>query len=68
MRMVNPAFISRNHLVEAALSAAVERQDFGPFEELIEVLMRPYEDQPGFERYTEPPGPTERTYQTFCGT
>jgi uncharacterized protein YdiU (UPF0061 family) len=68
MRMVNPAFIPRNHLVEAALSAAVERQDFGPFEELIEVLMRPYEDQPGFERYTEPPGPTERTYQTFCGT
>ena len=30
MRAVNPAFIPRNHLVEAALDAAVTRQDFGP--------------------------------------
>ena len=47
MRAVNPAFIPRNHLVEAALHAAVERQDFAPFEELLEVLSRPYEDRPG---------------------
>jgi uncharacterized protein YdiU (UPF0061 family) len=29
MRAVNPAYIPRNHLVEAALDAAVTRQDFG---------------------------------------
>jgi uncharacterized protein YdiU (UPF0061 family) len=28
MRAVNPAYIPRNHLVEAALDAAVSRQDF----------------------------------------
>src|SRR5580704_9725081 len=33
MRQVNPAFIPRNHLVEAAIHAAVQRQDFKPFEE-----------------------------------
>ena len=68
MRAVNPAFIPRNHLVEAALDAAVTRQDFGPFEELLEVLSRPYEDRPGYERYAAPPAPEERVQQTFCGT
>jgi len=68
MRAVNPAFIPRNHLVEAALNAAVEREDFGPFEEMLGVLSRPFEDRPGFERYAMPPEPGERVHQTFCGT
>ena len=68
MRAVNPAFIPRNHRVEAVIAAAVEREDFAPFEELLEVLSRPYEDQPGFERYADPPEPDERVLQTFCGT
>ena len=68
MRAVNPAVIPRNHLVEAALSAAAEREDFGPFEELLDVLSRPFEDRPGLERYAMPPRPEERVLQTFCGT
>jgi len=68
MRAVNPAFIPRNHLVEAAIAAAVTRDDFVPFEELVEVLARPYEDRPGSERYAAPPTPEERVQQTFCGT
>jgi uncharacterized protein YdiU (UPF0061 family) len=68
MRAVNPAFIPRNHLVETALEAAVSREDFGPFRELLEVLSQPYEDRPGFERYAAPPEPEQRVYQTFCGT
>ena len=68
MQAVNPAFIPRNHLVEAALDAAVSRGELGPFEELLEVLSRPYEDRPGFERYAAPPEPEQRVYQTFCGT
>ena len=35
MRQANPAFIPRNHRVEAALAAAIEHDDFGPFEELL---------------------------------
>jgi hypothetical protein len=68
MRAANPAVIPRNHLVEAALSAAVEREDFGPFEGLLDVLSRPYEDRPGLERYAVPPRPEERVLQTFSGT
>jgi serine/tyrosine/threonine adenylyltransferase len=68
MRMANPAFIPRNHLVEAALDAAVERQDFQPFEELLDVVTRPYEDRPHRERYANPARPEECVSQTFCGT
>jgi uncharacterized protein YdiU (UPF0061 family) len=68
MRSVNPAFIPRNHLVEEALSAAVQRDDLRPFEELLAVLSRPFDDQPGRERYAEPPRPEERITATFCGT
>jgi uncharacterized protein YdiU (UPF0061 family) len=68
MRMANPAFIPRNHIVQAVLDAAIERQDFQPFEELLDVGSRPYEDRPGLERYTTPARPEECVSQTFCGT
>ena len=68
MQAVNPAFIPRNHQVEAAIVAAVQRKDFEPFEQLLTVLERPYEDQPTFARYAKPPEPQERVLQTFCGT
>ena len=68
MRRANPAFIPRNHLVEAALDAAVWRQDFQPFEELLDVVSRPYEDRPNLERYTTPARPEEYVSRTFCGT
>ncbi len=68
MRLRNPAFIPRNHLVERALEAAVRRGDYAPFETLLAVLARPYDDQPGFEDFAEPPGPEQHDYRTFCGT
>ncbi len=68
MRSVNPAFIPRNHRVEAVIEAAVNRDDFVPFEELLTVLSKPYEDQPALSAYAEPPEPHQRVLQTFCGT
>jgi uncharacterized protein YdiU (UPF0061 family) len=67
MRAANPAFIPRNHLVEEALTAA-EQGDFGPFETLLEVIVRPFDDQPGREVYRLPPRPEQVVQQTFCGT
>ena len=67
MRAVNPAFIPRNHRVEAVIATAVNN-DYGPFEELLTVLSKPYEDQPRYAAYAEPPLPEQRVLQTFCGT
>ncbi len=68
MRSASPAYIPRNHRVEAALAAAVEREDFAPFEELLKVLARPFEDRAEFAAYAEPPPEDQRVCQTFCGT
>jgi uncharacterized protein YdiU (UPF0061 family) len=68
MRSVNPAFIPRNHRVEAVIKAAMDDDDYAPFEELLAVLSKPYEDQPAFAAYQLPPQPHERVCQTFCGT
>ncbi|MDP4006005.1 YdiU family protein [Methylobacterium sp. NEAU K] len=68
MRRVNPAFIPRNHRVEAMIEAAVERNDFAPFEELLAVLSCPYDAQPSYARYAEAPEGGGVGYRTFCGT
>lgn len=68
MRLVNPLFIPRNHQVEAAIEAAVERNDFAPFEELMLVLANPYDAKSGHERYALPPAAHERVLETYCGT
>jgi uncharacterized protein YdiU (UPF0061 family) len=68
MEAVNPAFIPRNHRVEAVIRAAVDRNDFAPLEELLTVLSQPYRDQPAFAHYAEGPQENERVHQTFCGT
>ena len=68
MKTRNPAVIPRNHRVEAALEAAVERNDFAVMEQLLAVLSQPYQDPPEQAGYHLPAPPSEQPYQTFCGT
>lgn len=68
MLAVNPAFIARNHRVEAVIRAATDEDDFAPFHELVAVLSNPFEAQPAFARYAQPPAKHEQVLQTFCGT
>jgi uncharacterized protein YdiU (UPF0061 family) len=68
MRRVNPAYIPRNHRVEAALQAATDDGDFRPFEQLLAILQRPYDEQSDAVAYQLPPEEHERVRNTFCGT
>ncbi|MBR0757749.1 YdiU family protein [Bradyrhizobium jicamae] len=68
MHAVNPAFIPRNHRIEAVIQAATMNDDYALFEELITVLAKPFEDQPPFAAYADPPLPDQRVLRTFCGT
>jgi serine/tyrosine/threonine adenylyltransferase len=64
----NPIYIARNHLVEAALTAATEG-DLGPTERLVDVLRDPFTARPGLDEYAHPaPLTFTGSYQTFCGT
>ena len=44
MHQANPAIIPRNHRIEQAIEAAVDQEDYGPFEKLLEILSSPYEE------------------------
>ena len=67
MRRVNPALIPRNHLVEAAIEAAVERRDFSVFEALLDAVTTPFEERPEHRAFYDAPPPAQG-YRTFCGT
>jgi uncharacterized protein YdiU (UPF0061 family) len=68
MQSVNPAYIPRNHQVEAIIRAAVDRNDFEPFHQLLDVVTHPYTERPNLDRYTLPATHTEQVRLTFCGT
>ena len=68
MQAHNPAIIPRNHRVEEALQAASEHNDYTVTHRLLAAMSNPYIDAPEYRNYTAPAEPTERIYQTFCGT
>ncbi|MCW5575701.1 MAG: YdiU family protein [Burkholderiales bacterium] len=69
MRAVNPVYIPRNHKVEEALAAAVDLGDYTPFEKLLAVLQRPFDERIEFSAYAHPaPAGESAGYRTFCGT
>ncbi|MDC1427774.1 hypothetical protein N8156_03570, partial [Rhodospirillaceae bacterium] len=68
MKMVNPAFIPRNHQIEKAIDLATNAEDFSLMEDLITVLNSPFESNDTFSELSQPPRKEEEVIQTFCGT
>jgi len=68
MYRANPVFIPRNHLVAAAIDAAVDENDFSSFNQLVDLLEQPRNFDPGLAEFARPPRPEEVVRETFCGT
>ena len=67
MNRVNPVYIPRNHMVEAALASAT-KGDFAPFERLLDVLEAPYVERSGLEVFALGAPSDFGPYTTYCGT
>jgi len=69
MRRVNPWLIPRNHHVEAALAAASDAGDLALFEQLLNALRKPFDEDPARSHFAEPAsGAFTAEFRTFCGT
>jgi uncharacterized protein YdiU (UPF0061 family) len=68
MQMTNPICIPRNHLIEAAINAATDSNDFSAFHALVDVLAQPYDAQYSDTKFSQPPAADEIVKNTFCGT
>ncbi len=66
MYRANPVFIPRNHLVAAAIDAAVSASDYAPFNQLVDLLERPRDYEPSLAGYARPPGRRKWSVKLFA--
>jgi len=66
MQRHNPAVIPRNHKVEEALAAALEKEDLSVMQRLLAVLAQPYQHAQDHAAFCAPSDAA--SYRTFCGT
>ncbi len=67
MNRVNPKYVLRNHLAEAAIRRAKEK-DFSELERLAAVLRRPFDEQPEHEAYAALPPDWADTLEVSCSS
>ena len=68
MNSVNPKFILRNYLAQNAIALATEKRDFSEIDRLLTLLRRPYEEQPGMERYLASPPDGSKHLVVSCSS
>ena len=67
MHAVNPLYILRNYLAQKAIDAA-EGGDYSEVRRLHAVLSKPFEEQPGMERYAERPPEWGKHLEISCSS
>ena len=67
MNAVNPKYILRNHLAQAAIEKA-EHKDFSEVAKLMSILEKPFDEQDHFEVYATPPPPDLESIEVSCSS
>lgn len=67
MNAVNPKYVLRNHLAQRAIEKA-EAGDGSEVARLMQLLSRPFDEQPEFESYAAEPPPEARHISLSCSS
>jgi uncharacterized protein YdiU (UPF0061 family) len=67
MNRANPKYVLRNHLAQAAIEKA-QVGDFAEIETLRALLARPFDEQPGMERYAAPAPAGTHKVEVSCSS
>jgi uncharacterized protein YdiU (UPF0061 family) len=67
MNAVNPKYVLRNHLAQAAIEAA-QRGDASEIERLMQLLRKPCDEHPELERYAAEPPAEARHIEVSCSS
>jgi serine/tyrosine/threonine adenylyltransferase len=67
MKRVNPKFVLRNHLAQAAIERA-QQGDFAETERVLNVLERPFDEQPEHEAYAGFPPDWASQLEVSCSS
>jgi uncharacterized protein YdiU (UPF0061 family) len=68
MDRVNPKYILRNHLAQAAIERASLHRDYSEIDRLLGLLARPYDEQPGMEAYARPAAEGSPRLEVSCSS
>ena len=67
MNQVNPKYILRNHLAQAAIERA-QNKDFSEVAKLLKILSKPFDEQAEYESYSLAPPPNAHTVEVSCSS
>ncbi len=67
MNLANPKFVLRNHIAQSAIEKA-ESGDYSEVDVLLEVLQKPFDEQPEMERFSEPPAEGSQKIAVSCSS
>jgi len=67
MDQVNPKFVLRNHLAQLAIERS-QKKDFSEVTKLLNILSKPFDEQPEFESYASAPPPNLDSIEVSCSS
>ncbi len=68
MKSVNPKYVLRNHLAQAAIEKAEKHRDYSEIDRLLALLQHPFDEQPAFEAYAAPPPDWAKDISVSCSS
>jgi len=67
MNQINPKYVLRNHLAQLAIELA-QKKDYSEVTKLLDILSRPFDEQPDYESYALAPPPNIDAVEVSCSS